>query len=40
MRKKRPQLLWMTDPWETLDHPRDTSLRLVEEYLRMGVDAW
>jgi glutathione synthase len=28
--------LWVTDPWETLDHPRDTTLRLVEESLRLG----
>jgi glutathione synthase len=28
--------LWVTDAWETLDHPRDTTLRLVEESLRLG----
>jgi glutathione synthase len=32
--KKR--ILWVTDPWETLDHPRDTSLRLAEETLTLG----
>jgi len=32
--------LWVTDPWETLDHPRDTTLRLVEESLRLGHQAW
>jgi glutathione synthase len=26
--------LWVTDPWDTLDHPRDTTLRLVQEALR------
>lgn len=34
------KFLWVTDPWETLDHPRDTTLRLVEDSLRMGVGAW
>jgi glutathione synthase len=29
--------LWITDPWETLDHPRDTTLRLIEEAQRAGV---
>ncbi len=28
--------LWVTDPWETLDHPRDTTLRLVQEALAAG----
>lgn len=28
--------LWVIDPWDTLDHPRDTTLRLVEESLRLG----
>lgn len=27
--------LWITDPWKTLDHPKDTSLRLIEEGLAM-----
>lgn len=27
-------ILFITDAWETLDHPRDTSLRLMEEFLR------
>lgn len=30
------RLLWVTDAWETLDHPRDTTLRLAEEAQRMG----
>ncbi|HYD41502.1 MAG TPA: hypothetical protein VEB43_11800 [Anaeromyxobacter sp.] len=34
------KFLWVTDPWETLDHPRDTTLRLVEEALRLGHEAW
>jgi glutathione synthase len=31
--------LWVTDAWETLDHPRDTTLRLVQEALACGEDA-
>jgi glutathione synthase len=34
------KFLWVTDPWETLDHPLDTSLRLVEESLRLGHPCW
>ena len=33
------RLLWVTDPWETLDHPRDTTLRLIEEAVHMGVES-
>jgi glutathione synthase len=29
--------LWITDPWSSLDHARDTTLRLVEEACRAGV---
>jgi len=29
------KMLWVTDPWHTLDHPKDTSLRLMEEALRL-----
>ena len=34
----RPRLLWLTDPWEWLDHPRDTTLRLIEEAVSLGVE--
>lgn len=34
MIKKR--FLWVTDSWETLDHPRDTTLRLAQEALLLG----
>ncbi len=34
------KLLWVTDPWETLDHPRDTSLRLAEEALAQGAESY
>ena len=32
--------LWVTDAWETLDHPRDTTLRLIQEALAEGADAF
>jgi glutathione synthase len=32
------RVLWVTDPWDTLDHPRDTPLRLAEECLALGVE--
>jgi glutathione synthase len=37
--KTRPRapLLWITDPWDTLDHARDTTLRLMEECGRLGI---
>ncbi len=28
--------LWVTDAWDTLDHPRDTTLRLIQESLALG----
>lgn len=31
------QLLWITDPWNTLDHTRDTTLRLIEESVQLGM---
>ncbi len=34
------KFLFITDPWETLDHTRDTSLRLMEACLSLGVEAW
>ncbi|HYG68143.1 MAG TPA: hypothetical protein VD838_10805, partial [Anaeromyxobacteraceae bacterium] len=33
-------LLWITDPWTTLDHARDTTLRLIEEARRYGAKSW
>jgi len=29
-------LLFVTDTWSSLDHPRDTSLRLIEEFWKAG----
>ncbi len=37
MRKKT--FLWITDPWDTLDHPRDTTLRFAEESLALGFES-
>jgi glutathione synthase len=37
IRTKRAKILWITDPWETLDHASDTTLRLAEEALKLGV---
>lgn len=31
MKKKQKRILWITDPWNTLDHPRDTTLRWAQE---------
>jgi glutathione synthetase len=33
-------LLWVTDPWETLAHEKDTTLRLIEEGVNLGVPIW
>lgn len=33
-------LLWVTDPWDTLDHAKDTTLRLANECLALGRDCW
>lgn len=42
LRKKSAQgkVLWVTDPWDTLDHPKDTTLRLIEESLRLKIPAY
>lgn len=38
---KKLKLLWLTDPWETLDYTNDTTLRLVEEaQLRGHTNYW
>lgn len=33
-------LLWVTDPWTTLAHPKDTTLRLAEEAANLGIPTW
>jgi glutathione synthase len=39
--KPRVHFLWVTDPWTTLDHPVDTTLRLVEESQSEGfANSW
>jgi glutathione synthase len=35
---KKKTFLWITDPWSTLDHPKDTTLRLAEEALALGFE--
>ena len=32
-----PSFLWITDPWSTLHHSKDTTLRLMHEALNMGI---
>lgn len=45
MRSKRPPIrkrhcfLWITDPWETLEHARDSTLRLAREALAQGYES-
>ncbi len=38
--KNNHHVLWITDPWSTLDHPKDTSLRLMEESLKTGISTY
>jgi glutathione synthase len=39
-RKRRSCFLWITDEWSTLDHPFDSTLRLVEEAQIEGCENW
>jgi glutathione synthase len=39
-RKGKRRFLWITDPWETLDHERDTTLRLAHEALAQGHESY
>jgi glutathione synthase len=38
--KKRQRILWITDPWNTLDHPRDTTLRLAQATTTLGIQQY
>jgi glutathione synthase len=38
--RKNMRILWVTDPWETLDHSNDTTLRIVEECLKLGAQCF
>jgi glutathione synthase len=40
MTKKPFRFLWITDPWETLDHAKDTTVRLMQESLELGVPSF
>lgn len=33
-------MLWVTDPWSTLDHSQDTTLRLMHEAIIMGIPTY
>lgn len=35
-----PSLLWITDPWSTLDIKKDTTLRLAHETKNLGIPSW
>ena len=37
MSPRRKPILWITDPWDTLDHARDTTLRLAGECLKREI---
>lgn len=37
--KRKFRFLWITDPWNSLDHPKDTSLRWIEESLKLGFES-
>ncbi|MCM2278707.1 MAG: hypothetical protein NDJ89_11590 [Oligoflexia bacterium] len=40
-RARKPfRFLWITDPWNTLDHERDTTLRLAGEALLLGHECY
>ena len=36
----KTSLLWVTDPWSTLDQAHDTTLRLAQEALNLGLDSY
>ena len=33
-------MLWVTDPWATLDHSQDTTLRLMQEAIIMDIPTY
>jgi glutathione synthase len=37
---KPTKILWVTDPWETLEHSQDTTLRLAQEALNLGLESY
>lgn len=38
--KKKPNLLFITDPWSTLDHEKDSSLRIMAECAKLGASVY
>jgi glutathione synthase len=39
-KKSKPpfKFLWITDPWDTLDHPNETTFRLAQEAMSLGFE--
>lgn len=40
MRFNQAKTLWITDPWDSLDHERDSTLRLMQECALLGIPAY
>jgi glutathione synthase len=40
MKTPEVKMLWITDPWSTLDHSQDTTLRLMHEAINMGISTY
>src|SRR5882724_6996307 len=38
--KKSFRFLWITDPWDTLDHANDTTIRLAREAIAQGHESY
>jgi len=39
-KKSSYRFLWVTDPWDTLDHEKDTTLRLAQEAASLGFGSY
>lgn len=41
LKNRKKPTLWITDSWTTLDHPKDSTLRLIEEGVKLDLpQAW
>jgi glutathione synthase len=40
LHKNQQKWLWITDPWDTLDHSKDSTLRLIEESIHQGIQTY
>lgn len=38
--QKNLRILWVTDPWDTLDHSNDTTLRIAQECVEQGAQCF